>query len=353
MYDFFNGDECWLHAIEAITNLLKIHSHEKFFNSCSESLAKLLRAGAAALVIHKKSTPLKYKAFYTKNERSNPFRIKSPFPANEDAIRHVLNTGQPLFTAADPNDNFVVKEFADIGLPVNLTLPIPSQPGFAGVFIVGWPSDHALPPSPEKLKIAEMLAAMAGTALYRENYERQLREYSLTDALTGLPNRRMLIPHLEGALKRADRTQSFVAVCLVDLDDFKMVNDTLGHLAGDEYLVQVANAIRASIREGDIVARYGGDEFVVILENIISTDEADIILNRILKKISNKVNQASKSMVTASLGATVYPLDRSKPRALIEHADEAMYLAKGNGRNHVVIFQKDVICPLRRTPSLV
>lgn len=340
MYDFCNSNECWLQAIEATTNLLKIHSYTKFFNSCSENLAKLLYAGASALVIHKKSSPLKYKTFFKNNEKTDHFKIKKPFPANEDAIRSVLGTGQPLFIAGDQNSNFVIKEFVDIGLPVNLILPVPCQPGFAGVFIVGWPSDHVQCHNQEKLKIAEMLAAMAGAALYRENFERQLKEHSLTDALTGLPNRRMLIPHLEGALKRADRSQSFVSVCVIDLDDFKSVNDTLGHLAGDEHLIQVANSIRTSIREGDIVARYGGDEFVVVLENIKSIDEANIILNRILQKISKKANHASKSIITASLGATVYPLDRSNSRALIKHADEAMYLAKYNGRNHVVIFQK-------------
>ncbi|WBO61058.1 GGDEF domain-containing protein [Acidocella sp. MX-AZ03] len=184
-----------------------------------------------------------------------------------------------------------------------------------------------------------MFAALTGSAIYREALETRLENLSLTDPLTSLPNRRTFMLRLVDAQKRACRTQSLMALAVIDLDGFKQINDELGHAAGDQRLLLVAHAIQSAIRDIDMVARFGGDEFVVILEALRSTQEALSILNRIVIAISINCNRwDDQHKITASLGATLYPLDFSEPEILLRHADEAMYLSKRQGGNQVTLF---------------
>ncbi len=168
------------------------------------------------------------------------------------------------------------------------------------------------------------------------------------DPLTGLPNRILFQEHLDVALARAERAGRGVAVLYVDLDDFKLVNDSFGHGAGDQLLCEVAARLSGSTRAADIVARQGGDEFLILIADV-ETDEhgADIDVADVARRVAEQVREAlQRPMVlsdteiytSASLGISVYPGDAGDAESLLKHADIAMYKAKESGRDGYQLF---------------
>ncbi|HAF43632.1 MAG TPA: diguanylate cyclase [Gallionellaceae bacterium] len=154
------------------------------------------------------------------------------------------------------------------------------------------------------------------------------------DALTGLPNRRLLQDRLDQAITRSNRAGRVMALCFLDLDGFKQVNDSLGHDAGDDALRLVAARLGKALRGEDTVARMGGDEFVLLLGDLDSEESAVQFLNRVLKDIALPMSISGKpAAVTASIGVTFYPRDQSTPELLLKHADEAMLTAKREGKS--------------------
>ncbi|MEF7615971.1 EAL domain-containing protein [Aquincola sp. MAHUQ-54] len=179
--------------------------------------------------------------------------------------------------------------------------------------------------------------------LQRQRLERQ----ALFDELTRLPNRARLAQMLADAMAAADREGNLLAVCYLDLDHFKPVNDRFGHAAGDRLLVELAHRLRGALRSNaawsDAAARLGGDEFVLLLR-AGTLDEARLAVERVLRVISQPYAiepGADPVTITASVGATVYPLDRSDADTLLRHADHAMYGAKQSGRNGYSFFDPE------------
>ncbi|WP_163559772.1 EAL domain-containing protein [Halomonas sp. NO4] len=167
----------------------------------------------------------------------------------------------------------------------------------------------------------------------RENEER-VRRLAYYDALTGLPNRRLLEDRLELAIRHAHRNQTRLAVIFLDLDHFKQVNDTLGHATGDELLMLLAERLQTRLREDDTLARLGGDEFLVLLPDLDEIDEVTRIARRLIEAVSEPSQIGQHSFrVGASLGISLYPDDADSAEALIHEADVAMYRAKQEGRN--------------------
>jgi diguanylate cyclase (GGDEF)-like protein/PAS domain S-box-containing protein len=154
------------------------------------------------------------------------------------------------------------------------------------------------------------------------------------DLLTGLANRRMFLNELNQALKCSKRSGHPLALLFIDLDHFKQVNDKLGHEAGDILLKQAADRIKACIRESDIVARIGGDEITVILENINNSAQVKIVAEKLLLELSRSFRIKQKFIqISASIGITISPQDGLKPSTLLRNADHAMYVAKKLGGN--------------------
>lgn len=173
----------------------------------------------------------------------------------------------------------------------------------------------------------------------RKSYESQLEYQAGHDALTGLANRNLLTDRLEQAIARAKRTKSLVAVFLLDLDRFKLVNDGLGHDVGDALLKIVSQRLTASVRSVDTVARLGGDEFVVVMTDLDSEHDAAPTARKLLKQVSLPTTVAEREMVaTASLGIALYPKDAEHASALLRNADVAMYRAKDLGRNSMQFY---------------
>ena len=165
------------------------------------------------------------------------------------------------------------------------------------------------------------------------------------DMLTGLPNRALLGDRLAHAMIQTRRNNQLLAVMLLDLDRFKTINDTLGHVLGDELLRLVSTRLTGCLREGDTAARFGGDEFVIVLENLSHIDGAVIVAEKILRALSQPFSVGGRELfVTASLGITLYPFDDAdEMESLLKQADTAMYRAKDDGRNGYQLFTHDML----------
>jgi len=175
-------------------------------------------------------------------------------------------------------------------------------------------------------------------------HDSQLRLESLAyyDTLTQLPNRRLFSDHIQQEMAIAKRRGTLLAVCYLDLDGFKPINDRLGHEVGDKLLVSVAKRLRDALRTEDTIARWGGDEFALLLSDLESAEECGKMLERLLAILAVPHDLNGRSLVvTSSVGITLYPEDQNDADTLLRHADHAMYLAKEKGRNGYHLFDHE------------
>lgn len=173
--------------------------------------------------------------------------------------------------------------------------------------------------------------------------EQNIRQLAYYDGLTGLPNRVLLHDRLLQTLSQARRNDWKTGVLFIDLDRFKTINDTLGHLAGDELLKQVAQRLRENVRDADTVARQGGDEFVVILHALEQSRDAATVAAKILATLSQPFQINGQSLYSgASIGIAMFPDDGQDADLLLKHADLAMYLAKESGRGKFKFFSQEL-----------
>jgi diguanylate cyclase (GGDEF)-like protein/PAS domain S-box-containing protein len=193
----------------------------------------------------------------------------------------------------------------------------------------------------------------------RDITERKIAEDTINfqayhDLLTNLPNRALLRDRLSLAISQAKREEEMLAVMFLDLDRFKNINDSLGHVVGDELLQQVSNRLKGCVREGDTLARFGGDEFTLLLPKIARGKEDAI-------KIAEKINEVLKDpfdiednelYVSASIGIAIYPRDGTNMDSLIKHADIAMYHVKDTGKNNYKFYSNDMTTPYFQNLSL-
>lgn len=203
---------------------------------------------------------------------------------------------------------------------------------------------------PMELSASEMI--LGGQRYFigivRDITERKLAELKIQhlahyDYLTDLPNRALFIDILDHSIALARRNQFRSAVLFLDLDGFKKINDSLGHEAGDLVLQEVAKRITSTLRDSDTVARVGGDEFVLVLDNIGPDQNAALVAGKILAALAVPFDLGGQpGMVGGSIGVAFYPDDAEEVRELVQHADEAMYLAKQNGKNNCK-FYADVL----------
>jgi diguanylate cyclase (GGDEF)-like protein/PAS domain S-box-containing protein len=185
----------------------------------------------------------------------------------------------------------------------------------------------------------ETISSISRDISERKALEARLAHQATHDPLTGLPNRLLLLDRLEVALARSERSGRRVAVLFLDLDHFKVVNDSLGHTCGDELLVTVAARLRAVVRPGDTVARFGGDEFVVLCEDITQDGDAHTIAERVHEALAEPVRLGETDVhTTASAGLAFSRPGTSNGETLIRDADAAMYRAKGRGRARYEVF---------------
>jgi diguanylate cyclase (GGDEF)-like protein len=191
------------------------------------------------------------------------------------------------------------------------------------------------------LRTLTIASAQLGQFLERKRAEQALAYQALHDPLTGLPNRALFLDRLQISLANSRRRRGAVAVLFLDIDNFKVINDSLGHRAGDELLSMVATRITAALRPGDTVARFGGDEFVVLAEQISGVQDAVVIAERISSTFNEPFSlELGENFVSASIGIALSGSSSEEAEDLIRGADSAMYRAKDRGRGQYEVFDE-------------
>jgi diguanylate cyclase (GGDEF)-like protein len=256
-----------------------------------------------------------------------PMRID---PTTEvSATAQAWRTGTRIYiadTAADPRASARLNQYA--GSRAVLFQPVTRDGLTTAVLVVGFHESRQRVPAPA-LYLVELVAAEIGAAIDRADLVALLARQARTDPLTGAANRRSWDEAMDRELARADRTGDPLTVALIDMDYFKAYNDTHGHAAGDVLLKDVVTAIRTELRTGDVIARWGGEEFALALPDC-DLQQAQTIATRLLNVVP--------SGQTASIGLA-QARAQDTPRALIERADRALYTAKDGGRNQVKAYQ--------------
>lgn len=192
----------------------------------------------------------------------------------------------------------------------------------AGIFV------HVADVTPLKLLEHDLQAAKA-----------RAERLATHDFLTGLPNRALLQDRIAQALAHPKRQHNMLAVFSVDIDDFKSINDTYGHIEGDRMLVEIARRMRSALRDVDTIARFGGDEFIALIPEIDSAPQVEVVAARLLAAVSSPLNIGSQTLVPAcSLGIAIYPAHGATPEALLVNSDRALYAAKKRGKNCFALY---------------
>jgi diguanylate cyclase (GGDEF)-like protein/PAS domain S-box-containing protein len=258
-------------------------------------------------------------------ERSMPFTVAAH--EAEHGAQVVLRTGAPLYVAdATTSPHCAASIVADIGAKSVLFVPISDGEATRGVIALSWPAPRPSP-SPQLLLVIGVLADEAAIAMQRADLLARLDELTRTDDLTGLPNRRAWDEILARELASARRSGQPLSVAMLDLDFFKRYNDERGHLAGDRLLQQGAAAWAQQLRASDVLARWGGEEFVLLLPDCDGQHAHDLV-ERLRGSLPHQVTFSAG--IVSSDGTTA-------PRALVDAADQALYEAKANGRDCIVI----------------
>ena len=206
-----------------------------------------------------------------------------------------------------------------------------------------WTLVNAFPSFDEQNRLSQVVVLLLDIT-ERKLAEEKLRYRALHDALTGLPNRTLLTERLDHAIQRVKRhPESLFAVLFIDLDRFKVINDSLGHLMGDQLLIYVADTLKRHVRTSDTVARLGGDEFVILLEDITSPQQIVQIIERIESDLKKPINLMNKTLFTsASIGIAVSSAEYGSGEDILRDADNAMYRAKANNLTSYEMFNVEM-----------
>jgi diguanylate cyclase (GGDEF)-like protein/PAS domain S-box-containing protein len=187
------------------------------------------------------------------------------------------------------------------------------------------------------------IAFLTNDITAKKQHESKLIAMAYHDPLTGLPNRRLFKEHLNQALLQAKRTGKTMALLYLDIDDFKVINDTMGHDIGDGFLQSFADRIRGCLREVDMFARMGGDEFTILLPMMDSESHVETVANRIFQSIEEPYElDGHRFHSSISMGIALYPTDGEDSNALLKKVDTALYQVKGKGRNAFQFFKSNL-----------
>lgn len=260
-----------------------------------------------------------------------------------------LHKGE-LIVADDAQNDPVTSEFKEsylkpIGIRSMLDIPIIQEGKVIGVVcheqrgvIKQW--------QPEEQDFAMAMAstvALAYEMQHRKNIEERLEYRAYHDELTDLPNRRLFLDRLEHSIRHAERYNQIVAILFIDLDHFKDINDSLGHVVGDNVLIHVARLISAQLRNVDTFARLGGDEFCLIIDTLDDIRYVSTVAEKLIELLQQPIcTEKHELYVTSSIGISMYPSDGTTAEELLRNADSAMYKAKQEGRNNYNFYTEDM-----------
>ncbi len=236
-------------------------------------------------------------------------------------------------------ERFKKPELVDlVGVKSGVTVLVRGRDRPFGVFAIQSTTPRSF--GRDEVNFLQSIANVLASAIERRHEEERAHHRALHDHLTGLPNRTLFEDHLERALARQERREASVGVIFMDLDRFKLVNDSLGHQAGDELLRAVASRLKQALRPGDVVARFGGDEFAVLLDDVNSERDTTSVAERVAAALLQPfLLENREHFVTASMGISIGSASAAPP-GLIRDADAAMYRAKERGRARYELFDE-------------
>lgn len=263
-------------------------------------------------------------------EQEQIFGIPPSYPVSRDAWRRLI-----LDDDRDAVQAYFAEHVCGLRQPFDLEYRI-LRPNDAAVRWIHGVGKLELDAEGRPIRL---IGAVKDVTEAKESQER-MAYLAYHDSLTGLPNRILLVDRIHQAVAQAKRHGDLLAVCYLDLDDFKPVNDLFGHDVGDRFLVEVARRLKRATRSGDTVARMGGDEFVVLLCRLCNEAELQEVASRMLAEVALPYTHAGKvAKLTLSIGVSLFPLDvAEEPDALIRHADQALHEAKRKGKNSLCQF---------------
>ncbi len=309
---------------------------DRFFFNAARAAGLAVGADYAGLVrCH--GDPLRYEFFFA----LDPGHEDPPTPevsrAGAGALARALALGETVYAPEDPP----AAPASRLGLAAQLAVPMRVAGRVDGALVLAWRHRPRRPPTRRRLRLVEAMVAFMGNASYRSAVEAALTCDARRDPLTGLPNRCVLMDRLAHGCRRAARDDRLLVIALLDVDHFKGINDELGHEAGDHLLMTVAERLAHSVRLADTVSRYGGDEFVILMEDITHLEQIEAVIDRILLAVRQPIPLQGRTLsVTISAGLTIYPFDDQPPDVLLRHADQAMYEAKRAGGDRYHCFER-------------
>jgi diguanylate cyclase (GGDEF)-like protein len=295
-----------------------------------ERIGGLYTSDYVALLLMETETAESITSFLSDSDRDRWTRSEMKVLSQED-IDRLRDRDENSPIAIETDTPHYLEPLAKAGMVQAIALPLWINRELAGLLILGQRvvGTH----KGENLAYARQLADQAAVALSNVRRIEENRILAYYDSLTGLPNRLLFMEHLRQSLRRAHRDGHRVAICLLDLDEFKKINDTLGHNAGDQLLKVVAQRLTERLRSGT-VARIGGDEFAFCLTNFSGVDSPARVAQGLLSEITRPYTLRNQEVfITASVGIAIYPADGQALETIVKNADTAMYHAKREGRS--------------------
>ncbi|MFZ3204348.1 MAG: diguanylate cyclase [Pseudomonas sp.] len=262
-----------------------------------------------------------------------------PMPLGSGSFSaEVIRTGEALLLTAEQMPAKIGSVAGKHSLD-GLGVPLMSGPDTIGALVLQNYSG-TLRYNEQDKELLQFVSSQLAAAIERKRTHSRLEFLAQYDQLTELPNRALFLDRLRSSLQRAQRDSLRLAVLYLDMDNFKQINDTFGHTAGDHLLREVAHRLRQCVRESDTVGRLGGDEFAVLLDNIGKQEDVTVVAEKILVSLSAPYLLEGNMLLSApSLGIALYPEHGQSDLHLIRHADEAMYVAKRSGGKRYIVVE--------------
>jgi diguanylate cyclase (GGDEF)-like protein/PAS domain S-box-containing protein len=264
-------------------------------------------------------------------------------PSNKGLVRQVWVSGTPHWIPDVSKDEGFERAplAAKAGLHGAFAFPILA--GNVTLAVLEFFSREIRGPDPSLLQMVRVIGSQIGQFMARKQAEENLLYVATHDTLTGLPNRYMFNQRFAHALNNAQRYRKSMALLFLDLDHFKFINDTLGHPFGDRLLQEVAGRLRLCLRESDTIARFGGDEFVALIEDFAAPGDVVSIAQKVLHALRWPfMLEGETSHITASIGISLYPNDGADLASLLKNADIATYRAKEQGKNNYLFYSEEM-----------
>ncbi len=311
---------------------------ERFFHMAAAGLAAQFAADGAALIVCEEPDRLRYQFFHGLPAAHQRLATHA-FSNRLGVAGAALAARRPILVTNYADSPYAMPAYVACGLKASLCSPVVADGRVLAILAISWFCQSPPLPDAADYRMLAIVSDFMGTALHRFHTEQRLRTLALHDPLTGAANRNLFFDRLPRAMATAVRHERLVAIIVFDIDNFRMINDRLGHAMGDSLLVEIKRRVQDLIRTGDTLARLGGDEFALILEDVNRYSEIETVIERIRQTSGIRWGtNTTQIAVSISLGFTVYPIEDGPESTLLHHADIAMHEAKRAGGNRGLVF---------------